>query len=527
MRRLCWIAAALSACGPPGPKVPVTSALTAGEGWHRRVAIYELSVRSYQDSDGDGIGDLRGLIQRLDHLAELGVGAIWLMPMFPSPLKDSGYDVADYLGVHPDYGTLEDFERLLGEAHRRGLKVMLDLVVNHTSTEHEWFQSSRASRTGEKADWYVWSDGPGPGCEESNVIFGEERWTFDPARGQYYFHQFFSSQPDLNYRSPELAEAVLGVARRWLELGVDGFRLDVPHQYVENWPKCWHQPQTLAFHQRLREEVDKAYDRVLLGEVCCGREEVLRYAGSDRLQLVFYFVGMHATWSAVKWGDASKLAEHLRFAVQNTPPGGLHANTLGNHDIFRTPTTMAAEASGLKLAATLQMTAPGAPVIYYGEEIGMRDGATWAVDIRDYARTPMQWDDTPSAGFTTGTPWLALSEGTAALNVRVQAGREGSLLSHYKRLLALRNRSLALQEGAYEPLATQSSSLVFWRRHPAGDRLVALHFGASGTIAVRAEVPEGWSALVDELSGEEVGEVRGAVWTATQPARAGWVLKPR
>ncbi|MHB8876260.1 MAG: alpha-amylase family glycosyl hydrolase [Myxococcaceae bacterium] len=524
------LAAGCPPAAPPPPAPVVSSAPSSGD-WHKRVVFYELWVRSFQDSNGDGIGDLEGLIQRLDYLAGLGVGAIWLMPTFPSPLKDSGYDVADYHGVHPDYGTLEQMQRLLDEAHRRNLKVMLDLVVNHTSLEHGWFKESRASRTGEKADWYVWSDAPGGTCNESNVVFGNERWTLDPVRGQYYFHQFFAAQPDLNFRSPGLQAAVLEVMRYWLELGVDGYRLDVPHQYVESWPDCWHQPETFAFHRRMRQALDEHPGKAMIGEVCCEPETAMPYLGNgqDALNLVFYFPGMHALWEAGKTGDATLLRQRLSFALSHTPSGGLHANTLGNHDIFRLPTTVGENAATLKLVATAQLTLPGAPFVYYGEELGMPDGAGVLVDQRDYARTPMQWDSTPNGGFTTGTPFLAP---TAArrVNVTEETGRDGSMLSHYRKLIALRNQTPALHEGSFEELPAAGPSLYgYWRRHEDGDRLVVLHFRATSETAISVALPAGWageSGLLDEVSGQQVGSVSAGTWSATVPPRTGWVLRP-
>ncbi len=531
MRSALALLAIVAAAGC-GEKPPIQTSAPGGDDWHKKVVFYELWVRSFQDSDGDGIGDFEGLTSRLDHLAELGVGAIWLMPIHPSPLVDSGYDVADYLAIHPDYGTMEQFRRFVDEAHRRRIKVFLDLVVNHTSNAHGWFEESRGDRAGPKADFYLWADSPAGNCDESNFIFGQQRWTLDARRGQYYFHQFFPQQPDLNFRSPALREAVLDVMRFWLDLGVDGYRADVPHQYVENWPKCWHQPETFAFHREMRAVLDAVPARAMVGEVCCERDEVLRYLGSgnDAFHLVFYFVGMRATWAAVKYGGAAGLAEAISYAVANSPPGGLHANTLGNHDIFRTPTTIEDSPAALKLAATAQLTLPGAPFVYYGEEIGMTDGTEYKVDVRDYARTPMQWDPSPLAGFTTGTPWLALSPSVRRANVEDQRSREDSILSHYRRLISLRNRTPALHEGGFEIVgAGHPAVLAFLRTHPTGDRLVVLNFDREASAAVTVSLPPDWASpaySVDELSGETVGSFAGQSWSATLLPRFGGVFAP-
>ena len=525
-------ALALAACTPaPKPAVPAVSSAPRTDDWYRNVVFYELWVRSFQDSNGDGIGDLPGLVSRLDYLADLGVGALWLMPTFPSPLSDSGYDVSDFEGVHPDYGTLDDLKRLVAEAHLRNLKVLLDFVPNHTSVEHPWFKESRASRTGPRADWYVWSDGPGPACAEADIGFGAERWTLDPVRGQYYFHQAFPFQPDLNFRAAGVQEALLGAARFWLDAGVDGFRIDSAQELFEAWPKCWHEPETFGFYQRLRALLDEYPSRAMVGETCCEQSDVLRYLGDgkDMMHLAFDFTVMNDIPGASKSGDALALKADLAFAAANDRAPARFATNFGNHDIFRSTTMVGSTPASLRLAALALLTLPGAPFVYYGEELGMTDGTEWPIDFRDAARTPMQWDDSPNQGFTTGTPFLPLSS-SGHLNVASELPREDSLLGTYRRYVALRNRTPALQEGTYEAVpATSAGLVVFWRRHAEGDRLVVLSFAPTADTAVTVQLPTGWagaSSLTELLSGQTVGDVAGGSWSAQVPARTGWVLGP-
>jgi alpha-glucosidase len=526
------LAAALAAsCGSSGPKGPVVSTAPTGDGWHRRVVFYQVMVRSFQDSDGDGIGDLQGLIDRLDYLAELGVGALWLMPVYPSPLADEGYDVADYRGIHPDYGDLDTFRRLLDEAHLRNLKVMMDLVVNHTSEQHAWFQESRQSAGNAKADWYVWADDASATCHETNGIFGSERWTLDAPRGQYYFHEFLPAQPDLNFRNPDVVAEVRDMMAWWMEMGVDGFRADVPYQYVESWPDCWYQPETFAIHQLMRQTMDGYPQRASVAEIQGKADQVLPYLGdgSDAFHMVFYFDAMYGLWNAGGEGDPTDLATAVQFGVDNTPAGGLLAVPLGNHDQFRTTRTITEDVAGLKIVATAQLTLPGAPFVYYGEEIGMLNGQDVFVDFRDESRSPMQWDGSKTGGFTTGTPWLAMADKVDTINVADEERDKGSLLRHYRGLIALRNATPALQDGAYEAVAgAPAGVLAFFRRHEAGDRLVVLHFGLDGDATMEVPLPAGWAtALTDEVTGDAAGAVAGDVWSATLGPRTGLVLAPR
>jgi len=488
--------------------------------WHRNVVFYELWVRSFQDSDGDGVGDLPGLTSRLDYLADLGVGDLWLMPIFPSPLADSGYDVADYVDVRPDYGTLADFDTLLTEAHARGIHVYVDLVFNHTSRTHPWFQASRGDPAGERGGWFVWADEAGPRCDGAAGPFGEVRWTRDDVRGQFYFHQFYPEQPDLNFDEPAVRDALLDVARFWLDRGTDGFRLDVPYRYDEDLPDCVHRPGTFEFLRRLRAVTDAYDDRSMVGETLAGPEQLAAYLEPDVLQTGFLLAEATLFWVAGSSGNVQGVQRSFDRLVEVTPEGGAFAPVLGNHDLPRISASVDDDPGAMRVLAATLLTLPGVPFVYYGEELGMLSGTETLVDGRDSARTPMQWDDGPNAGFTTGTPFLALAPEHETRNVGAELADEGSLLRHYQRLIRLRNETPALRTGTYRSLrAPNVRTYLFWRRHPDGDRLVVAHFGKEGASDLTVELPEAWAGatLTDEISGEAVGAVEGRTFTASIP----------
>jgi glycosidase len=505
--------------GPPPPFVEDAR-------WHRQVVFYELWVRSFQDSDGDGIGDFAGLTSRLDYLEELGVGGLWLMPTYPSPLADSGYDVADYVGVHPDYGTLEDFDTFLAAAHERDIHVFMDLVFNHTSTEHEWFQSSRSSAADPRADWFVWADEAGMPCNDvPDGPFGSARWAMDPVRGQFYFHQFYPAQPDLNFASNEVQEELLDVMRVWLDRGVDGFRLDVAHRYGEALPQCLHSPATYTFHERMRATLDEYPDRAIVAEVTGSADQIASYVGDDRIHMAFLLGEAAAFWLAVSQGTAQALGEVMGNFASIAPAGGTFATLLGNHDTPRAITQVGNDTGAMRVMAAAQLTMPGVPFVYYGEEIGVLAGSDAIVDQRDSARTPMQWDASANAGFTTGTPFLDLSPEHETRNVEVESADPDSLLAWYRQLIALRNDTPALRTGTFQLVPGQSRSvLAFWRRHPDGDRLVMINLDDDRDATVRAGMPDGVTVLTDTLSETEQGTITNGVWSATLPARTAWVL---
>jgi len=477
--------------------------------WWQRGVIYQVYPRSFQDSNGDGIGDLEGVRRRLDYLVRLGVDAVWLSPIFPSPMADFGYDIADYCGVDPIFGTLEDFDRLIGQAHARGLKLILDFVPNHTSEAHPWFAESRSSRSSPKRDWYIWRDPAPGGGPPNNWIsnFGGSAWTFDEASGQYYHHAFLEQQPDLNWRNPELRAAMADVMRFWLDRGVDGFRVDViwhlikDAQFRDNPPNpafgpgqpeisrllqvhSADQDEVLDVIREMRAVVDGYEDRVLIGEIYLPVERLVAYYGPglSGVHLPFNFQLILAPWSARAIG---RLIDEYERAL---PPGGWPNWVLGNHDQKRIATRVGAAQA--RVAAMLLLTLRGTLTIYYGDEIGLADVPVprelaqdpWERNEpghgRDPARTPMPWDDSPTGGFTSGRPWLPLND-TTALNVAAQEADPRSMLALHRALLALRRAHPALAIGGYQGEGTTGDVLAFRRRSEDEELLVALNFGSS------------------------------------------------
>jgi alpha-glucosidase len=399
--------------------------------WWQTATIYQIYPRSFADSNGDGVGDLRGIISRLDHLTELGVDAIWISPIFRSPMADFGYDISDYTDIDPLFGTLADFDALLAAAHAKGLRLLLDLVPNHTSEQHPWFQESRASRTNPRRDWYIWRD-PGPdGGPPNNWLseFGGSAWQLDPATGQYYYHAFLKEQPDLNWRNPDVAAAIHDVMRFWLRRGVDGFRVDVIWQLIKD-DRFRNNPLNEAFragdppHKRfiplysadlaevhdvvrgLRRVIDEFPERLLIGEIYLPIERLVAYYGSDLggAHLPFNFTLLETPW------NARAIANIIDRYEAVLPPGGWPNWVLGNHDRPRIASRVGPDRA--RVAAMLLLTLRGTPTIYYGEEIGMRQLPIPPQQVRDPfernvpglglgrdgARTPMQWDATRQIG---------------------------------------------------------------------------------------------------------------------------------
>ncbi len=506
--------------------------------WWQRGIVYQVYPRSFQDSDGDGVGDLPGITARLDHLRRLGVDAVWISPVFPSPMADFGYDVSDYCGIHPLFGTLEDFDRLLAEAHARGLRVILDFVPNHTSDRHPWFVESRRSRDDPKRDWYLWRDPAPDGGPPNNWLsnFGGPGWTLDAATGQYYYHAFLAEQPDLNWRNPEVVEAMLGVLRFWLDRGVDGFRVDVIYHLLEdadfrdNPPNPEWTPGGNPYHAvlpvhtvdqdevhglvaRMRRLFDEYEERVLIGEIYLPLERLVRYYGEDLggAHLPFNFQLILAPWDA---RHVARLIDEYEAAL---PEGGWPNWVLGNHDQHRIASRVGPEQA--RVAAMLLLTLRGTPTLYYGDEIGMRDVPIPPERVqdpfekrvpgkglgRDPERTPMQWDAGPGAGFTTGDPWLPLADDWRAVNVEAERGDPGSMLALYHRLIELRRGEPALEVGRFEPVAAEGDVLAYLRRG-GGDFLVALNLGPHPHVLRRpADAPGGVVAVSTHLDRE--GEV--------------------
>ena len=519
--------------------------------WWQRGVVYQVYPRSFMDSNGDGVGDLPGITAKLDHLRWLGVDAVWISPIYPSPMADFGYDVSDYRGIHPLFGTMADFDRLLREAHARGLKVLLDFVPNHSSDQHPWFQESRSSRDNPKRDWYIWRDAAPGGGPPNNWLsnFGGPAWTFDPATGQYYYHAFLPQQPDLNWRNPQVVDAMLDVLRFWLDRGVDGFRVDViwhlikDEEFRNNPANPNFRPGDNPFQQfapvyttdrpevhdvigRMRALFDEYDERVLIGEIYLPVERLVTYYGAELkgAHLPFNFQLIQAQW------DARHIAEMVEEYDRAIPDGGWPNWVLGNHDQHRIASRVGAEQA--RVAAVLLLTLRGTPTLYYGDEIGMHDVPIPPDRVqdpfeknvpgkglgRDPERTPMQWSAAPHAGFTTGEPWLPVADDFALVNVEAERDDPRSMLSLQRRLIALRKSEPALAVGAYHSVRANGDVLAYARS--AGDCwfLVVLNLGATpGVLQRRAGDPGGTVALGTEL-GREGKRVEGNVELAPNEA---------
>jgi alpha-glucosidase len=492
-----------------------------GFAWWQRGVVYQVYPRSFQDSNGDGVGDLAGLRRRLDHLSWLGVDALWISPIYPSPMVDFGYDIADYCNVDPLFGTLADFDGLVEDAHRRELRVILDFVPNHTSNLHPWFMESCASRTSAKRDWYLWRDPAPDGGPPNNWLsnFGGSAWELDAATGQYYYHAFLKEQPDLNWRNPEVCAAMHDVLRFWLERGVDGFRVDViwhlikDDRFRDNPPNPAWQPGDASFRRQLpihstdrpevhdviagmRRVVEQFDDRVLIGEIYLPVERLVAYYGRDLsgVHLPFNFQLLEAAWNPQ--GLARLIEEYERLL----PARGWPNWVLGNHDKARIAARVGAEQA--RISAMLLLTLRGSPTMYYGDEIGLaavpippeRTQDPWEKNEpgiglgRDPARTPMQWDAGVNAGFTTGSPWLPLSDDFVARNVATLANDPHSILTLYRDLLALRRRHPALAIGSYTAVPSVADVLAYERRWDGERIFIALNFGRE-TCSVPSPTP--------------------------------------
>jgi len=483
--------------------------------WWQRGIIYQVYPRSFMDSNGDGVGDLCGLISRLDYLRGLGVDAVWLSPIFPSPMKDFGYDVSDYTGIHPLFGTLEDFDLLIREAHAQKIKLVLDFVPNHTSDQHPWFIESRSSRDNLKRDWYIWRDPAPSGGPPNNWLsnFGGSAWEYDPKTEQYYYHAFLREQPDLNWRNSQVIAAMLNVLRLWLERGVDGFRVDVlwhlikDEQFRDNpvnpdWREgtdpyqrllelhTTDQAEVHAVVTRMRRLVDQYQDRVLIGEIYLPVERLVKYYGVNLsgVHVPFNFQLLLAKWHA---RDIARIISQYEAAL---PKGGWPNWVLGNHDRPRIVSRVGSKQA--RVAAMLLLTLRGTPTLYYGDEIGMHDVEIPPEKVqdpfeknvpgrglgRDPQRTPMQWSAAKNAGFTAGKPWLPIAEDYAQNNVEAERDDPLSILSLYMQLINVRRGEPALEVGELERIDTAGDLLTYIRRDGESAFLVALNFGSEPQV---------------------------------------------
>lgn len=498
--------------------------------WWRDGVVYQIYPRSFMDSDGDGVGDLEGLISRLDYLAgapdSLGVDALWLSPIAPSPGYDFGYDISDYDGIDPLFGSAESFDRLVEEAHKRGLRVILDLVMNHTSHLHPWFVEARSSRSHPKRDWYLWRDATRPGRAPNfwQAVFGGSAWQWDPVTSQYYYHMFLPQQPDLNWRNPAVVKAMTDLMKRWMDRGVDGFRLDVVNAYFKDeqlrdnpfklgfrpYDMQRHQydldrPELAAIYQTLRATTDQYPDRMMVGEVMIpDPQKAARYCGTGRDQLhqTFNFAYLQLPWKASAFQQAILEWEGALH------PDAWPAQVLNNHDIDRFVTRAGVDRwsdARARVAGCLLLTLRGTPYLYYGEELGLPNTSIPRAELvdppgrrywpfykgRDPARTPMPWSPQPGGGFTSGQPWLRLNRDLAERNVETQLRDPASVLCTYRALLRVRKGSRALQRGSFQVLQREPKQVLSYLRvHDGQAVLVALNFSTCpARVKLDAELP--------------------------------------
>ncbi|NOJ81758.1 maltose alpha-D-glucosyltransferase [Myxococcus xanthus] len=482
--------------------------------WYKKALIYELHLRAFHDSNGDGHGDIPGLIEKLPYLQDLGINCLWLLPHYPSPLRDDGYDIADFYGVHPDYGTLADFQRLVDEAHKRDIRVITELVVNHTSDQHPWFQEARSDPNSPKRNWYVWSDTDEQYKGARIIFLDTERsnWTWDPVAKQYFWHRFFSHQPDLNYDNPEVQEAMLDVMRFWLNMGVDGFRCDaVPYLFEREGTNCENLPETHAFLKRLRKTIDSEYKgKMLLAEANQWPADVRVYFGDgDEFHMGFHFPVMPRLYMAVRREDRTPIVEIMQ-QTPDIPDNCQWAIFLRNHDeltlemvtdedrdyMYREYATdprmrinlgirrrlaplMDNGRRRIELMHSLLFTLPGTPVLYYGDEIGMGDNIY--LGDRNGVRTPMQWTGDRNAGFSRAdyarlyAPVIADPVyGYQSINVEAQERVKSSLLHWVKRMIRIRQRYPVFSLGNLRFLQTDNRKVLAFIREWEGQTVLVV-----------------------------------------------------
>ena len=509
--------------------------------WYKDAIIYQLHVRTFCDSNGDGIGDFPGLMQKLDYLQELGVNVIWLLPFFPSPLRDDGYDISDYTAVHPSYGLLEDFKAFLAAAHDRGMRIIIELVLNHTSDQHSWFQESRSSRENPKRDWYVWSE-TDDHYKGVRIIFVDtemSNWAWDPLSKSYYWHRFFSHQPDLNYDNPAVFEAMWNVMKFWLEMGVDGFRLDaVPYLVEREGTSCENLPETHAIIRELRKRVDQEYPgKMLLAEANQWPSDVCLYFGeADEFHMAFHFPLMPRMFMSVQLEDRKPIVEILEQTPQ-IPDSCQWCLFLRNHDELtlemvtdierdymydeyakdkgmrlnlgirrRLSPMMDNDRWRIQLLNGLLMSMPGTPIIYYGDEIGMGDNVY--LGDRNGVRTPMQWNGGWNAGFSGADPERLYSPlisnpvyGYQAINVESQRRSQHSLLSWMKRIIHVRKSSRVLSRGSIEFLKPSNHRVLAYVRQLGEEKILVVNNLSKSAQAVELDLRKYKGSIPIEMFG--------------------------
>ncbi len=532
--------------------------MITNEHWWQKTTIYQIYPRSFKDSNNDGIGDIQGIISKLNYIKELGFETIWISPFFTSPQQDGGYDVSDYCNIDPDYGDLNDVEELIGQVHHKGMRILFDLVLNHTSDQHPWFLESRSSVENPKRYWYIWRDGRGSRPPNNwRSIVGESAWHYDHGTNQWYYASFLPFQPDLNYRNPEVIRTMFNIAKFWLDKGVDGFRLDIfhtifkdqqfrnnpmsfqlfPHDfragYFQKWLYNLNQPETIQLAIDLRELVDSySPERMLIGEIFADEATIRKYLGQDNdgLNLVFL-------WNLMDLQpDAGYLKNVVRHYEAHFPEPFTPVYLYGNHDRQRLMSRIGGDKRMASLLALFQITTRGVPVTYYGEEIGMSEvklpGSTskdpigrrfnWVPQFlldwlnlyvnRDGCRTPMQWDDNEHAGFSDlgATPWLPINRNYKQVNVMVEQNSGGSLLNVYRDLLRIRRENSALQVGAIELLDGAGKAdqlLAYTRKFEQEMVLVVINFSESGCIFTNPTHCEQELFLIGKYKRSEEGDI--------------------
>jgi maltose alpha-D-glucosyltransferase/alpha-amylase len=526
----------------------------AASNWYQEAVFYELYIRAYKDSNGDGHGDFRGAISKLDHIQSLGVNCIWILPHYPSPLKDDGYDVADYTGVHPDYGTVEDFQAFVDAVHKRGMKLVTDIVMNHTSDQHPWFQAARQDRNSPYRNYYVWSD-TGTEYPDTRIIFLDvepSNWSYDEVAGQYFWHRFYSSQPDLNYDNPQVHEEMFNAVRFWMDMGLDGFRADaIPYLYEREGTNCENLPETHQFLKKLRQMLDDEYPgRVMIAESNMWPEDLLPYFGNgDECHMCFHFPIMPRLYQSIKAGDKSPIVE-ITGRTPKIPAGTAWLTFLRNHDELTlemvtpevrqwmweqyAPEPRMRLNLGIRrrlaplldydkrrwlLIHGLFLTMPGTPIVYYGDEIGLDDNI-WLPD-RHGCRTPMQWSDSKNAGFSDADEtYFPVHDDYPELNAAAQEDDPDSYLNWTRFLIRTRQAQPALRHGSFDFVPTMNNAVLAYTRTTSDQQILCLFNFSDEPQPIGLK----WQGeRVDLLSRDGGGKTAA---DALQPFAAHWLIVP-